>query len=69
MRSDYKNKSQTAFGVAIICGAFVLETAQITRGHLNAGTQVVLGILTIVFVGTVVAGIHFHRKMQALPAD
>ena len=69
MRSDYKNKSQTAFGVAIICGAFVLETAQITRGHLNVGMQIVLGILAMVFIGTVVAGVHFHRKMQALPTD
>lgn len=62
---DYKNKSQTLFGVAIICGGFVLETAQITRGHPNRPTLVVLAILAAVFVWSVVVGVIYHRRYKA----
>lgn len=65
MTPDYKNKSQTAFGVAIICACFVLETWQFTRGNPNVATKSILALLTLVWVGTVIAGIVWHRKYQA----
>ncbi len=65
MTPDYKNKSQTAFGVAIICGGFVLETMQLTRGHPNPATVAVLSILLVTFVGSLVAGIVWHRRYRA----
>jgi hypothetical protein len=65
MNPDYKNKSQTAFGVAIICAGFVLETVQVTRGHPYPATKVILALLTIVFVGSLAAGIVWHRRWRA----
>ncbi|MDZ7632187.1 MAG: hypothetical protein U5K74_12795 [Gemmatimonadaceae bacterium] len=65
MTPDYKNKSQTAFGVAIICAGFVLETWNFTRGNPNFATRTILGLLSAVFVGTIVVGIHWHRKYRA----
>ena len=64
MTPDYKNKSQTAFGVAIICAGFVLETWQLTRGDMRPATKVILAMLTLVWAGTVVAGVVWHRKHQ-----
>jgi hypothetical protein len=66
---DYKNKSQTAFGVAIICLAFVAETLNFTRHNPNAATITVLSILFAVFIGTTVAGIKWHLKYKAQPKD
>jgi hypothetical protein len=66
---DYKNKSQTAFGVAIICLCFVAETLNFTRMHPNVATITVLSILFAVFIGTTVAGINWHRKYKAQPKD
>jgi hypothetical protein len=66
MTPDYKNKSQTMFGIAIICLGFVLETLQVTRGHPQPATIVILSLLFAVFVGTGVVGIVWHRKYKAL---
>jgi ABC-type spermidine/putrescine transport system permease subunit II len=66
---DYKNKSQTAFGVAIICIGFVLETLQLTRLHPNAATIAVLSILFATFLGTTVAGVVWHRRYKAQVRD
>ncbi len=65
MNPDHKNKSQTAFGVAIICAGFVLETIQVTRGHPLPASKVILALLAIVFVGSLTAGIVWHRKWRA----
>lgn len=62
---DYKNKSQTAFAVAIICGVFVAETMQITRGHPEPASVVILVILGVVSVGALVAGIVWHRRIPS----
>jgi hypothetical protein len=67
MTPDYKNKSQTAFAVTIICGGFVLETLQLTRGHPYPAAWVILGLLAVVSVGSLVAGVVWHRKWKATP--
>jgi hypothetical protein len=66
MTPDYKTKSQTMFGVAIICLGFVLETLQVTRGHPATATAWILGALFVVFVGATVTGIVWHRRYTAL---
>ena len=69
MTPDYKNKSQTMFGVAIICAGFVLETMQLTAGHPNLGTASVLTLLSVVFIGTLVTGVVWHRRYKAQSRD
>ncbi len=69
MTPDYKNKSQTAFGVAIICFGFVFETLQFTRLQPNAATITVLSILFAPFVGMSVAGVVWHRRYKAQARD
>lgn len=69
MSPDYKTKSQTAFGVAIICIGFVLETLQYTRLHPNAATIAMLSILSVTLVGTSVAGVVWHRRDTAQARD
>ena len=69
MTPDYKNKSQTMFGVAIICAGFVLETMQLTTGHPNLGTASVLTLLSLVFLGTTATGIVWHRRYKAQSRD
>lgn len=66
MEPDYKNKSQTLFGVAIISGGFSLETLHVTRARHEAQTLVVHGIFFVVFVCSLVAGIVYHRRYKAL---
>ena len=58
---DDENMSQTLFGVAIICGGFVLETAQITRGRSDLPT---LAVLAAVLVWPVVMGIVYHWRCK-----
>lgn len=67
MTPDYKNKSQTAFGVAIICAGFLLETRQITGGAFNQGTRIVLGAILLVFIYSLIGGIVWHRRYKAQP--
>ena len=62
---DDENMSQTLFGVAIICGGFVLETAQITRGRSDRPT---LAVLVMVFLWSVVMGIVSQRCYKAQSA-
>jgi hypothetical protein len=62
---DYKNKSQTAFAVAIICGIFVAETMQLTRGHPEPASVVILSILGLVSIIALVVGIVWHRRIPA----
>ncbi|MBC7844320.1 MAG: hypothetical protein H7099_18560 [Gemmatimonadaceae bacterium] len=69
MTPDYKNKSQTMFGVAIICAGFVLETMQLTAGHPNLGTASVLTLLSLIFLGTTATGIVWHRRYKAQVRD
>ena len=69
MTPDYKNKSQTAFGVAIICISFVFETLQFSRLKPNAATITVLSILFATFLGTAVAGVVWHRRYKAQARD
>jgi vacuolar-type H+-ATPase subunit I/STV1 len=69
MTPDYKNKSQTMFGVAIICLGFVLETMQLVKGHPNAATAAILSLLFAVFIGTTVLGVVWHRRYKALAKD
>lgn len=68
---DDENTSQTLCGVAIICGRFVLETAQITRGRSNLPTLAVLAVLEVlaaVFVWSVVMGIVSQNCYKAQSA-
>lgn len=64
---DYKNKSQTAFAVSIICLGFVAETLNVARGNPKTATVVVLSILAVIGVGSLVAGIIWHRHYKSQP--
>jgi len=64
MEPDYKNKSQTAFAVSIICLGFVAETMTVARGNPRPATVVVLSILAAVGVGSVVIGSVWHRRCK-----
>jgi len=65
MEPDYKNKSQTAFAVSIICLGFVAETMTVARGNPRPATVVVLSILAAVGVGSVVVGVVWHRRYKS----
>jgi hypothetical protein len=65
MEPDYKNKSQTAFAVSIICLGFVAETLNFARGNPRPGTVIVLSLLAAVGVGSVVMGVVWHRRYKA----
>lgn len=65
MEPDYKNKSQTAFAVSIICLGFVAETLNFARGNPLVATVVVLSILGAVGVGSAVLGVVWHRRYKA----
>lgn len=64
MEPDYKNRSQTAFAVSIICLCFVAETMNFARGNPEPAAIVVLALLAVVGVGSVVAGIVYHRRAR-----
>ncbi len=66
MEPDYKNKSQTAFAVSIICLSFVAETLTVARGAPRPAAVVSLSILAAVGVASVVVGVVWHRRYKAL---
>jgi len=61
---EYSNKSQTAFGVAITCAGFVLETLQVTHGNPKPATKGILSVLAVIFVGALGVGVQLLRKSR-----
>lgn len=62
---DWKNKSQTAFAIAFICLCFVAETLNFARGNPRPATVVVLSLLGVLGIGSVIAGVIWHRRHVA----
>ena len=54
---DWTRRSQLCFGVAVICGLFLVETAVAHRSVPHPASPIVWGVLGLVGAGAVVAGI------------
>jgi hypothetical protein len=65
MEPDYKNKSQTAFAISLICLCFVAETLTVARGAPRPAAVVVLSILAAVGLASLVVGVVWHRRYKA----
>lgn len=66
---DWTRRSQLCFGVAVICMLFLVETAVAHRSVPHPASPIVWGVLGLVGMGAVVAGVACRlRARRADPA-
>ena len=69
MDANLKRKSQLAWGIAVICGLFLLETWNANRLMPNAASPVIWAVLGLVGVGSAGVGLWFGWRSSRQGGD
>jgi hypothetical protein len=69
-RKELKRQSQIAWGIAVICGFFLLETWNVDQQMPNPATPFIWALLGAIAAGAVAMALWFgHRSRQAPEED
>ena len=64
VRERHLTRSRIAFGIAVICGVFGVETGVAHHHTPSAASPVVWGLLALVGTGAVLVGLWSRRKAR-----
>lgn len=69
LRKELKRRSQIAWGIAVICGFFLLETWHVDRLMPNPASPIIWSLLAAIAAGAIAAALWFARRSRQAPED